>query len=160
MIRAYGWPSIPKCDDVLSGIERTIDSQDFQGKLDLVFLQTVLQGRKKEGANPPESFQLFVNGYVPFWNEVDTGCDTVSWEWWKETKDHLLTTKLRKRMNDLVRSVNFQLKRAANRLAAEGVVYVEGYQDSYTGHQYCDPAADTNLKKPISANTWFWASDR
>ena len=63
-------------------------------------------------------------------------------------------------MNDIVRSLNFQIKRSAFRLAAEGVIYVEGFQDAYVGHQFCDPAADSNLKKSISANTWFWASDR
>ena len=63
-------------------------------------------------------------------------------------------------MNDMVRNFNFQIKRSAFRLANEGVFYVEGFQDAYTGHQFCDPSADSNLAKPTSSNTWFWASDR
>jgi hypothetical protein len=55
-------------------------------------------------------------------------------------------------MNDIFKSLNFQIKRSAFRLAAEGVVYVEGFQDAYNGHQFCDPVADQNLKDPISAN--------
>lgn len=161
IIRARGWPFIPECDTILSGIESKIESQDFQGQLDLIFLEIVVKGRSNAGASPPESFQLFVNGYVPFWNEVDTGCDTISWQYypWNDGK-RKLTTALRKRMNDIIRNLNFQLARSAFRLANEGVIYVEGFQDAYTGHQFCDPAADSNLKSPISANTWFWAPNR
>ena len=161
VVRARGWPSIPDCNTVLSGIESKLESQDFQGQLDLLFLEIVIKGRVKGGATPPESFQLFVNGYVPFWNEVDTGCDTVSWEMWGIfPPSHFLTTALRKRMNDIVRSLNFQLARSAFRLENEGVIYVEGFQDAYIGHQFCDPAADPNLENPINANTWFWAPNR
>ncbi|KAL2045470.1 hypothetical protein N7G274_001898 [Stereocaulon virgatum] len=159
IIRAHGYPSIPDCNSVLTGIENKIDDLGFQGSLDELFLSLVVKGRVNGGANPPESFQLYVNGYVPFWNEVDEGCNTISWEWWWTTTDHLLTTDLRKRMNDIVKALNFQIKRSAFRLANEGVFYVEGFQDSYTDHQFCDPKADTNLAKPISPNTWFWASD-
>ena len=141
IIRAHGWPSIPDCDAVLTSIENKIDDVGFQGSLDQLFLALVVKGRVNGGANPPESFQLFVNGYVPFWNEVDPGCNSVSWEWWWTTSDHLLTTQLRKRMNDIVTALNFQFRRSAFRLANEGVIYVEGYQDSYTGHQFCDPSA-------------------
>jgi hypothetical protein len=55
-------------------------------------------------------------------------------------------------MNDIVKCLNFQIKRSAFRLAAEGVAYVEGFQDAYDGHQFCDPVADQNLKDLISAN--------
>ncbi|KAL9634583.1 MAG: hypothetical protein Q9164_004009 [Protoblastenia rupestris] len=79
-------------------------------------------------------------------------CDSV-------LSDQLLTTQLRKRMNTIVNNFNFHIKRSVFRLEHEGVVYVEGFQDFYTDHQFCDPKADTNLAKPISPNTWFWASD-
>ena len=55
--------------------------------------------------------------------------------------DHLLTTQLRKRMNTIVNNFNFQIKRSVFRLENEGVVYVEGFQDFYTDHQFCDPKA-------------------
>jgi len=150
---------IPDYKGVLDGIERKIDDLEFQGSIDQILLALVVKGRVNGGANPPESFQLYINGYVPFWNEVDQGCNTISWQWWKNTGEYLLTTELRKRMNDLVRGLNFQLQRSADRLANEGVIYIDGFQDSYTDHQFCDPKADSNLAKPISQNTWFWASD-
>ena len=62
-------------------------------------------------------------------------------------------------MNDIVRNLNFQLRRSASRLVDEGIIYVDGFQDSYTDYQFCDPEADTDLERPTS-NTWFWASDR
>lgn len=150
--------SLNDCNEVLTSIENKVESLEFLGALDELLLSIVVKGRTARGANPPESFQLFVNGYVPFWNEVDTGCNTVSWEWWTTTTDHLLTTQLRKRMNDIVRMLNYQLKVSAHRLANEGVIYVEGFQDSYATHQYCEPGTD--LANPISPSTWFWASDR
>ncbi len=148
------------CDSVLTAIENKLSDLGFQGALDQTILAIAIKGRVNGGANPPESFQVFVNGYIPFWNEVDEGCNTVSWEWWWTTTDHLLTTQLRKRMNDIVRELNYQLRRSAFRLKNEGVIYVDGFQDPYIDHQFCDPKADTDLKKPISPNTWFWAGDR
>ena len=149
------------CNSVLTSIENKIQDMGFQGALDQLFLAIIVKDRVNEGANPPESFQLYVNGYVPFWNEVDTGCKSVSFQWWrKTTTDTLITTQLRKRMNDIVRDLNFQLRRSASRLVDEGVIYVDGFQDSYTDHQFCDPKADTDLERPTSSNTWFWALDR
>ena len=141
-------------------MEQKLDSEQFQGDLDKTFLDVVVKGRVNRGADPPKSFQLFVEGYVPFWNEVDKGCDTVSWVWWPWRSPAYLTTELRKRMNDIVRKLNLRIKESAIRMSGEGVVYVEGYQDSYRGHQFCDPVADQNLKKPIGVNTWFWHDSR
>ncbi|ERF76444.1 hypothetical protein EPUS_07324 [Endocarpon pusillum Z07020] len=118
IIRAHGWPNIPGRNRVLIGIENKIQDLGFLGAFDELLLAIVVKGRVNGGADPPESFQLFVNG-----------------------------------------DLNFQIKQSAFRLANEGVVYVEGFQDSYIDHQFCDPKADTNLKKPISPKTWFWASD-
>lgn len=148
------------CDTVLNGTENKIQDPKFQGDLDNTLLAIVKKGRANGGANPPESFQLYVNGYVPFWNEVDTGCDTVTWKWPWSRGDYFLTTELRTRLNKIVREANLQIQLSAVRLASLGVIYVEGFQDSYTGHQFCDPKADPNLKAPISPNTWFWVWQR
>lgn len=138
----------------MTGIESKVQSSQFQIALDNTLLAIFVKGRAAAGASPPESFQLFVNSYVPFWNEVDPGYDTVSFEMIWTTKNHLLTTGLRKRMNDIVRSLNSQIKRSVDRLAVEGVFYVDGYQDSYVTHQFCEPGTD--LWSPISPDTWFW----
>lgn len=151
------------CDDVLSKAENQIEDPAFQGAIDKLLLSIAVKGRINRGANPLEAFQVFVNGYVPFWNEVDKGCDTISWCFWGRQRDEalsLLTTQVRKRMNDVTRSLNVQLERSAYRLQNEGVIYVDGFQDPYNGHQFRDPIADADLKAPISPNTWFWHSKR
>ena len=140
-------------------MEQKLDSEVFFGDLDKTFLDVVVKGRVSGGASPPESFQVFVNGYIPFGNEVDKGCDTVSWAFWP-WRTAYLTTNVRRRMNDIVRKLNLRLQESAERMSNHGVFYVSGYQDTYQGHQFCDPAADGNLKKPISANTWFWHDER
>lgn len=43
----------------------------------------------------------YVTGYVEFWNQIDTQCNTVSWAA-RNKDDTFLTTTLRSDMNDLV----------------------------------------------------------
>ena len=125
--------------------------------LDEAMIHIVAHGRGAAGADPPEAFQVFLNGYIPFWNEDDQGCDTVTWETVAPYKAYLTTT-VRKRMNDIVRKLNEQLALAAERLSGEGVFYIDGYQDSYKGHQFCEPGS--HLDNPISKETWFWCFNR
>lgn len=78
-------------------------------------------------ANP--NFQLYVTGYIEFWNPDDTQCDTVNWApLYKATA--YLTTTLRKDMNSLVKKLNNLLKQAAEVLGNSlgGVYYVDGFQ--------------------------------
>jgi hypothetical protein len=140
-------------------MENKIKSFQLQGDLDQTFLSIVIKGLVNEGANPPESFQLFVNGYLPFWNDVDTGCDTISWQWFsRKNPEFYLTTTLRKRMKQIVLDLNSQLKQSALRLANEVVFYIDGFENSYVGHQFCQPGTD--LRNPNSPDTWFWHDSR
>ena len=95
---------------------------------------------------------------MQFWNDDDDGCDDVTWEWVWTSRDHLLTTQLRQRMNYLVDNLNYQIRRSVFRLSRFGVFYVDGFQNAYDGHRFCEP--NTNLKNPITEDTWFWASNR
>ena len=141
-------------------MEAKLKDERWLNSLDVAMLKVVGEGRAAGGANPPESFQLFVNGYVPFWNEVDPGCDHISWEMIRSTGKRNLTRDVRKRMNDIVREFNFQLARSAYRLAHAGVIYLEDWQKNYEGHQLCEPGPDERLKSPIDKDTWFWVLDR
>ena len=144
-------------------MERQVQDPEFHTAIDHNLLTIVAKGRMKKGAVPVEAFQVFVNGYIPFWNEVDEKCNNVSWalvRFAKQREASMLTTQIRKRMNGLVSSLNDQLQRSAARLREQGVIYVDGFQDAYTGHQFCDPSADPNVQSPISRNTWFWHPDR
>ncbi|KAF2233988.1 hypothetical protein EV356DRAFT_502931 [Viridothelium virens] len=59
-------------------------------------------------------------------------------------------------MNDLTDQLNSVIRDAATELALSGVFYVEGFQDAYGGHRYCEPASQDYLTAPIGAQTWFW----
>ena len=115
------------CDATLSGMEKNLADPVFMiTTLDEAMIHIVAHGRGAAGADPPEAFQVFLNRYIPFWNEDDQGCDTVTWETVAPYKAYLTTT-VRKRMNDIVRKLNEQLALAAEQLSGEGVFYIDGY---------------------------------
>src|SRR5207249_2737941 len=93
------------CDQTLNNVGNLIASQSFQNDLIETLVRIVARGRQSEGASPPESFQVYIAGYVQFWNHDDPGCDDVSWGWWPWDKPKITTT-LRRRMNDLVNQIN------------------------------------------------------
>lgn len=106
-------------------------------------------------ANP--NFQLYVTGYIQFWNDDNTQCDTISWApWYRENV--YLTTTLRKDMNSLVDKLNDLLKQAAQALTdgLGGIYYVDGFQEKFNGHRFCEQEDDPNYhKSPIDERTWF-----
>ena len=106
-------------------------------------------------ANP--SFQLYITGYIQFWNDENPQCDTVSWApWYKEAA--YLTTTLRKDMNSLVDKLNNLLKQVAGAIGDNigGIYYVGGFQERFNGHRFCEQEDDPNYhKSPIDDKTWF-----
>lgn len=84
----------------------------------------------------------------------DPGCDNISfgaWPFWKP----LLTQDLRRRLNDLTTKVNGLIKKAAEQLSGFGVIFVEGLEQEYNGHRFCDQGhTDPNM---IDWDTWFWS---
>ena len=130
-------------------------SGDFASQIDTVIFNVVNAGRQAFGP----TFQLYMNSYVPFFNETDPGCDTISYTWYFPFHDYDLTRAKRARLNKLTVALNSQIKAAVDRRPNQGVFYVEGYQDAYVGHQFCDPRAG-NLNKPIENSVWFWHSKR
>ena len=149
------YPFSPDCTKTLNGIGDKIDSIEFKTELIQTLVNIVAQGRLAKGANPPESFQLYLAGYIKFWNDVDPGCDEVSWSWWSFNALYLTRT-VRKKMNDLTDQLNGILKDAATELAASGVILVEGFEDAYKDHRFCEPAPKEYLEKSVGAQTWFW----
>lgn len=144
----------PNCLDALNALDEKIQSTATSNELISTLVQIVLRGREEKGADPPENFQLYISGYVQFWNHDDKGCDTVSWGWW--TSSTKLKTDVRKKMNDLVDDLNTVIKTVADSLKNLGVIYVEGFQDAYATHRFCEPESQDYLTKPCGAKTWFW----
>lgn len=116
-------------------------------------------GRQAGGTNPPEAFQIYIAGYVGFWNHDNPACDDVSFGYWRWSKPKL-TRDLRKRMNDLVDQLNGVIKSVATQMSGLGVIYVEGFQTTYEKHRFCEPPDEADyLASPIGKKTWFWHLD-
>jgi hypothetical protein len=144
------------CQQLLKDASTLIQSEDFEIKLIDTLSRVALRGRSAKGAVPVEGFQVYVAGYIPFWNDVDTGCDTISWGFWGRSVP--LKVALRKQMNDLVGELNTMIKTVADGLKEFlGVIYVDGFQTNYLGHQFCDPASQDYLYNPVGSQTWFWS---
>lgn len=126
------------CQTVLADAKKQIASEDFEAQLIDTFSRVALRGRTAAGATPPSAFQVYVAGYIPFWNPDDTGCDEISWGFYG--RDAKLTTDIRGKMNGLVTDLNAMIKTVADGLHEFlGTVYVDGFQEHYIGHQFCDP---------------------
>lgn len=109
------------------------------------------------GALPAQSFQVYVLSYVTFFNDVNTECDSVSWNVWPWLSKPTFTTQLREQLNSLTRQVNDVIRAAAQDLERMGVIFVDGLEEVYNGHRYCEPGLTD--QKMVSYHTWFWSPD-
>ena len=116
--------------------------------------QVAHTGRDSGGSNPRENFQVYVLSYITFFNEVTTACNEFSWNYWGWNTPKL-TTDLRKQLNGLTRSVNAELKAAAQDLERMGVILIEGLDDFYNNHRYCESRHTTY--EMVDYDTWFWS---
>lgn len=150
----YHWVGYGDCTKLLKEAHAALDDPGkvFELKIVDVFTKILFRART---ANP--NFQLYVTGYIEFWNDVDTQCDTVNWVPWYRTEKAFLTTTLRSDMNSLVRKLNNLLKQAAEALGTlGGVYYVDGFQEKFIGHRFCEHEDDPGYhENPIGEKTWF-----
>jgi hypothetical protein len=114
------------CNDRLNNVQSIIQSQVFAAELVQTLTAIVSAGRIAEGASPPASFQVYVAGYVQFWNDGDPGRNNIYWNWWPWDSPKLyLTTHLRHQMNVLVDQLNAVLQSVATAMNGLGVFYVD-----------------------------------
>ncbi|TVY27287.1 Lipase [Lachnellula hyalina] len=150
----YHWTGYGDCTALLKAAHAKLDDpgKAFEYEVLDVFSKVMARARSANS-----NFQLYITGYVEFWNAVDTQCDTVSWTTWPREKTYL-TTVLREDMNSIVTKLNTVLEDAANNLNRidGGVYYVGGWQDKYNGHRFCEHEDDPSYhEKPIDPKTWF-----
>ncbi|KAH7091145.1 SGNH hydrolase-type esterase domain-containing protein [Paraphoma chrysanthemicola] len=83
--------------------------------------------------------KVFWTGYARFFDDASTNCDSVTWAFWFNLiQKNFITQARRKRMNDLVISVNAAIKAAVERAGPE-FVFVD--YDSYfvkTRGRFCE----------------------
>ncbi|KAM4066417.1 GDSL-like lipase/Acylhydrolase family protein [Hirsutella rhossiliensis] len=149
-----GW--FPKdCQTTLGALQKDIDDGSLRDKINYALYEVAHAGRQAGGANPREGFQVYVLSYVTFFNDVNPECDEISWNYWSWSEPKL-TTQLRRQLNGLTTKVNELIKAAAKELEPMGVIFVDGLEDAYKGHRYCEPG-HTN-QEMVDYDTWFWSS--
>jgi hypothetical protein len=144
------------CQDTIASLQADIDSGKLRDEINFALYNVAHAGRQAGGANQREEFQVFVLSYITFFNDQDAGCDKISWNVWRwPWSKEKLTTSLRRQLNALTTAVNSEIRKAAQDLAGMGVFFVEGLEDIYNGHRYCEPGhTDANM---VDYETWFWS---
>lgn len=147
---------VPKdCQSTLNDLTQSLDDGSLQDKINTGLFHVAQAGRQAGGANPRESFQVYVTSYMTFFNQDNTECNDISWNYWGWSTPNL-TTDLRAQLNGLTLRVNEVVKNAAQDLRGMGVIYIDGLESSYEHHRYCEPG-HTNPQM-IDYDTWFWSS--
>jgi hypothetical protein len=149
--RAIGFGN---CQDTIKSLKDRLKSGSFKEEVSVGLYHVAHAGRTAGGANPRESFQVFVLEYVSFF-AMGPECNDYSWSYWGWSTPKL-SQKLRQDLNDLVHMVNAAVKAAAEDLKRIGVIYVEGLQDAYDGHRYCEAGASHDMTE---YSVWFWSKD-
>jgi hypothetical protein len=146
---------LPKdCQNTLTNLQKEIDDGSIRDKINYALYQVVHAGRESGGATPRETFQVYVPGYIQFFNEQETACDQFSWGYWPFSKPKL-TTDLRKQLNDKTRQINDQIKSATKDLERMGVIFIDGLDEAYKNHRFCE---SRHTEYPmIDYETWFWS---
>ncbi|KAK3314056.1 SGNH hydrolase-type esterase domain-containing protein [Apodospora peruviana] len=144
------------CQTTLNNLQGEIENGSLRDKISLAMYKAVAAGRAAGGAEPREAFQLYVPGYISFFNHDNPECDKVDWHYWTRLGDKVpLTVDLRKKLNHFVDEVNDIIKAAADELSKIGVIFVDGLQEAYNGHRYCEPGH--TFQEMTDAETWFWS---
>ena len=143
------------CQDTLNALTTSLDDGTFQQKINVALWHVADSGRSAGGAQPIQSFQVYVTSYMTFFNQDNTDCNGISWGYWPFSKP-MLTVALRTQLNGLVTRVNSAIEAAAHELENMGVIYFDGLEIEYQGHRYCEPGHTD--QQMIDYDTWFWSS--
>ena len=100
--------------------------------------------------NGEKAFKIYMTGYVTFFNEITSLCESSSFRIYnphyddtrKEKGQPFLTMALRTKLNDVVKALNAMLSRITDTVNsyyadAQKVVFVDP-NPAYTGHRWCE----------------------
>ncbi|KAF2000519.1 SGNH hydrolase [Amniculicola lignicola CBS 123094] len=162
----FRWDTDKTCEEVLAPVEDDITTRrdEWKKHFKSLWSKIIAVGRAAKGADPPESFQIYQGGYIPFWNEDDEVCDNHSWSFNFFSRQYL-TRDFRKRLNKLTLELNGIIKEAAEEYKSNGVTYVDSYIKDFDGHRFCDSIGskkDDERYHDLShqdwgKQTWFWS---
>ncbi|KAK8876993.1 hypothetical protein PGQ11_001939 [Apiospora arundinis] len=150
----YHWIGYGDCGALLKEAHQKLDDPGKSFEFEIVnALSKILAAGRIE--NP--QFQLYVTGYIRFWNAENPQCDQTNWAPSYKAAAYL-TRELRRDMNELVLKLNKLIKASVDALGHVdgGVFFVDEFERQFDGHRFCekenDPAYHT---KPIADRTWF-----
>ncbi|KAM7205534.1 SGNH hydrolase-type esterase domain containing protein [Naviculisporaceae sp. PSN 640] len=146
------------CHEALERVRKDFDNGVLESAIRSTMLAVVHKGRKARGADPPESFQLYVPQYPSFVNAVNPQCDRINWHFFRKLgpkHSAPLTRELRRRLNVVVSEFNMATKRAADSLKDMGVIYVDGIDPFFDGHRYCEFGQTSHYMD--HRDTWIWS---
>lgn len=152
-----GGPPHRICDEQRNYTWDLINRPDLVSNINHLIQMTVARGQKGPIG---KKFKLYVTGYGEFFNEVDPGCNTVTFARaanpTSDGKDRIkLTTELRKDFNHMSRALNTAIQDAVDRNKDMGVKFIDIQGDkALDGHRFCEPG----VQEPDQNNDklWFW----
>jgi hypothetical protein len=152
-----GGPPQRTCDEQRQYSWSLINSPDLANNIDHLIQKTVTRGRK---GSIGEKFKLYVTGYGEFFNEVDQGCDTVTFARTAnptpDGRDHTkMTTDLRKDFNHMSLALNAAIQDAVQRNKGNGVKFIDIQgNNALDSHRFCEPGVQEPDQR--NENLWFW----
>ncbi|KAG5925913.1 hypothetical protein E4U42_003820 [Claviceps africana] len=139
------------CDEALRESDSALNAGWFEHRLRLALME--LLDRIQWEKHP--WFTITVTGYARFFNEHTDDCDHRSFGvWWRGPK---LKRDLRRRMNQMVLSVNDKIRQSVNSINmafAQPRVFFVDYDDAFEGHRFCEP--DVTEPDYTRNSTWFF----
>lgn len=73
---------LPKdCQSTLNDLTQSLDDGSLRDKINTGLFHVAQAGRQAGGANPRESFQVYVTSYMTFFNQSNTECNDISWNY-------------------------------------------------------------------------------
>lgn len=139
------------CESALTKSEEAIAGPDFEHRLRIAIMEILdrVQWEKRPW------FTITVTGYARFFNAETEECDDCSFGvWWRGPK---LKRELRRRMNDMVTSVNLKIQQSIDAINADFLiprVFFVDYDAEFEGHRFCEPGV---IEPDYARNdTWFF----
>lgn len=156
-LHIWGGPKFRTCDDQRAHSWGLIKDSKLVDNISELIDKAVTKGRK---GTIGDKFTLYVTGYAEFFNDVDTGCDTVTFARKANPEDdgkehQKMTTKIRKDFNAMSRGLSDAIKAAVDRNKDRGVKFIDIQADgSLDGHRFCEKG----IKEPDQENKklFFW----
>ena len=123
-----------------------------QGAVDT--LNAILKKAQSKGLT--KQFKIYVVGYARFFNEKTTQCNNVRGlrvpRFLRLSTPELLTTDLRKQLNELAIKLNLALLAATKRASAPAQIVWTPIDDLFNNHRFCD----RDEPNPNDPQTWFF----